>query len=312
MFEPARRPCRLRTGFLGLGYQPILVYILATIVCGCSSSESSASKLSPLAAQHEGHIYVTSSDLDGACYQDLGPIVLKEPYTRFVVTSVDSQAQRIRNAARKDYGSRVEAVIQVREHQNDVGTSVDITGEAVELRDHTTAACAIRGMPEVLDSASAAAAGGIVGTVIGGLSQSGGSVYGAEAGGAIGASAAAGSEIAKRRQRQQAQEAFISDRLEQQRKEIANLYQQLTKLIGQQCDNEELSEQECEQRITAVQQELPQTTTAQSSELSGSPQSAGPEPVPQFGILNRMQEQQEIINQLQQRIGQIRQNEDDR
>jgi hypothetical protein len=308
MFDAARPHCRLKTDAFGIGRGRLFTLVLAmTMLYACASSHDSASKAPPSTAQREGHIYVTSGGLDGTCYQDLGKIVLREPYAQFVVASADSQAQQIRDLARKDYGSRVEAVINVREHQNDVGTSVDITGDAVQLRNHTTPVCAARGMPEVLDSASAAAAGGIVGTIIGGLSQSGGSVYGAEAGGAIGASAAAGNEIAKRRQKQQAQEAFISDRLEQQRKEIAELYQQLTKLIGQQCDNEELSEQECEQRITAVQQQLPQTATAQSSESSSKAGTiAGAEPISQFGILNHVQEQQEIIDQLQQRIAQIR------
>jgi hypothetical protein len=229
------------------------------------------------------------------------------------VANADSQAQHIRELALKDYGSRLEAVINVRDHQNSAGTEVDITGEAVQLRNRTSVACAARGMPEVLDSASAAAAGGIVGTIVGGLSQSGGSVYGAEAGGAIGASAAAGNEIAKRRQKQQAQEAFIGDRLEQQRKEIAQLYQQLSKLIGQQCDNEELSEQECEQRITAVQQKLPETAGAEKSEPpSQAVNTAGAAQVSEFGILNRVQEQQEIIDRLQQRIAQIKHSADDR
>lgn len=279
-----------------------------TTVCACATSHDSASNPPPAAAQHEEHVFVTTGSLDETCYQDLGQIDLTEAYAQFVVASPDSQAQQIRELAQKDYGTRVEAVIDVREHQNDVGTAVDITGEAVQLRNDTTVACAARGMPEVLDSASAAAAGGIVGTLIGGLSQSGGSVYGAEAGGAFGASAVAGSEIAKRRKEQQSQEAFISDRLEQQRKEIAELYQQLTKLIGQQCDNEELSEQECEQRITRIQQQLPQTTTAQISEQSSKPaNAAGTEPISQFAVLNRVQEQQEVIDQLQHRIAEIRQ-----
>jgi hypothetical protein len=311
MFEPARPRCWLKIDVRGIGRQIPLAPILAmtmTMLCACAASHGSASKTPLSAAEPEGHIYVASGGLEETCYQDLGQIVLTEPYAQFVVASADSQAEQVRDLARKDYGSQVEAVINVREHQNDAGTSVDITGDAVQLRNHTTPACAARVMPEVLDSASATAAGGIVGTIIGGLSQSGGSVYGAEAGGAIGASAAAGNEIAKRRQKQQAQEAFIGDRLEQQRKEIADLYQQLTNLIGQQCNNEELTEQDCEQRITKIQQQLPQTATAQSSESSSKEgNTAGAEPISEFGIINRVQEQQEIIDQLQQRIAQIRQ-----
>ena len=307
VFESERKSCRRRTDALRVVQLLLVFFVSMRTLCGCASSHDSAST-PPTAPQHEGHILVTTGRLDGTCYQDLGQIDLTEPYAQFVVASPDSQAQRIRELAQKDYGGRVQAVINVREHQNEVGTAVDITGEAVQLRNHTTVACTARGMPEVLDSASAAAAGGIVGTVIGGLSQSGGSVYGAEAGAAFGASAVAGSEIARRRKEQQRQEAFVSDRLGQQRKEIAELYQQLTKLIGQQCDNEELSEQECEQRITKIQQQLPQTAAAQASEQPSQPANAADtESISQFAILNRVQEQQEIIDQLQQRIAQIRQ-----
>lgn len=284
-----------------------------TILCACATSHGSGPNAPPSTADQDGHIYVTSSGLDGTCYQDLGRIVLRESYAQFVVASPDSQAQQVRQLARKDYGSQVEAVINVTEDQNDAGTAVNIIGEAVKLRNRSTVACVVRAAPEVLDSASSAAAGGIVGTVIGGLSQSGGSVYGAEAGAAIGASAAAGHEIIKREQKQQAQEAFVSDRVEQQRKEIAQLYQQLSKLIGQQCDNEELSEQECEQRIAAVQRQLAATGAAQSSEPSSREgNTARGEAISEFGILNRVQEQQEIIDQLQERIEEIRQSSSDR
>jgi hypothetical protein len=284
------------------------------MLCACATSQSSVVKPAPAVAQSEGHIYVTSGNLNGDCYQDVGQITLNESYVQSIVESPDSQAQQIREIARKKYGSRVEAVINVHEQQNEAGTAVEIIAEAVHLQNHETVACAARAMPEVVDSASAAAAGGIVGTVIGGLAVRGGSVYGAEAGGAMGATAAAGNEIAKHQRQQQAEEAFISDRLTQQQKQIAQLYQQLAKLIGQQCDSEELSEQECEQRITAVQQQLAQTAeTIQTSAPSSKPgNSSGAGATTQFGILNRIQEQQEIIDQLQQRIAQIRQSTDTR
>jgi len=285
-----------------------------TMFCACGASQGSAPKPAPADAQYEGHIYVTSGGLNGDCYKDLGQITFNESYVQSVVVSADSQAQQLRQLARKEYGSKVEAVINVQQHQNEAGTAVKITGEAVHLQNHETMACAARAMPPVLDSASAAAGGGIFGTVIGGLAVSGGSVYGAEAGGAMGAAVAAGNEITKHQQQQRAEEAFVSDRLEQQRNQIAQLYQQLAKLIGQQCDSEELSEQECEQRITAVQQQLAQTaepaqTSAPSTQLGNS---GGAGPTSQFGLLNRIQEQQEIIDQLEQRIAKMRQSTDNR
>jgi hypothetical protein len=283
-----------------------------TLLCACATSAGSAPKPTPAVAQHEGHIYVTGGSLPGSCYQDLGQITLNEPYAQSVVESPDAQAQQLRELARKQYGSNVGAVVNVHDHQNEAGTAVAITGEAVQLQNHETVACAVRDMPAVVDSASAAAAAGIVGTVVGGLSQSGGSVYGAEAGGAFGAAAGAGMEVAKRRQQEQAREAFISDRLQQQQTEIAQLYQQLAKLIGQQCDSEELSEQECEQRITAVEQQLGQTREPpQTFTPNNKPgDSANADETSEFEILNRMQEQQEVIDQLERRIAQIRHSTD--
>jgi hypothetical protein len=281
------------------------------LLCACGSRQNS-SQAPALAQSDNHHIYVTSEGLDGTCYQDLGQLTLNETYAQSVVESADTQAQRLRELAREKYPAKTDAIINVREQQDEAGTTVEVVGEAVHLVNHETVACVARGMPAVVDTASAGAAGGIVGTVIGGLSQSGGSVYGAEAGGAMGATAGAGIEVAKHRQQQQAQEALIADRIEQQRKQIAQLYQQLAKLIGQQCDSEELSEQECEQRITAVQQQIavangPTLSSAISNTVSASPSAAAPS---EFEVVNRIQEQQEVIDKLQQRIAQIKQSTD--
>ena len=286
-----------------------------SMLCACAASQGLSQKPAPAPSPPSNHIFVTGGDLDSECYQDLGQIALNESYTQSVVDSPDSQAQRLRQLAQDKYASKVDAIIKVRDQQNDAGTAVEISGEAVHLQNHETVACAVRAMPPVIDSASAAAGGGIVGTVAGGLMGNGGngSVYGAEAGGAFCATVAAGQEIVKRQQQKQAEQAFISDRLQQQQTEIAQLYQQLTKLIGQQCDSEELSEQDCEQRIVAVQQQIAiPAGPAQAAGGSANGEAAGNNSTTtEFGVLNRIQEQQELIDQLQQRIAQIKQRSDD-
>jgi hypothetical protein len=288
-----------------------LSMIATTMLCACAISHGSTQTPAPALTQSENHIYVTSGGLNGDCYQDLGQLTLNESFTQSVVETGDSQVQRLRELAREKYPAKVDAIINVREQQNDAGTAVEVNGEAVHVLDHETIACAARGIPGVVDSASAAAAGGIVGTVIGGLATNGGSVYGAEAGGAMGATAGAGIEFAKRRQQQQAEEAFISDRIEQQRNEIAGLHQQLARLIKQQCDTEELSEQDCNQRIVSVEQQIAKTDEpAQGSKLSSKADSVSDRAITEFQIRNRIQEQQEIIDQLQQRIAQIKQSTD--
>jgi hypothetical protein len=286
------------------------------VLCACAQSQGLSQKSVPAPVPVAHHILVTGGDLNSECYQHLGQIALNESYTQSVVDSPDSQAQRLRELAQQKYASNVDAIIKVHDHQNDAGTTVEISGEAVHLQSHETVTCAVRAMPPVIDSASATAAGGIVGTVAGGLMGSGGngSVYGAEAGGAFGASVAAGREIAQHQQQQQAEQAFISDRLQQQKTEITQLYQQLTKLIGQQCDSEELSEQDCEQRIVAVQGQL--SVPTDPAQASGGPTkadaaAANSSAATEFGVLNRIQQQQEVIDQLQQRIAQIKQSSKD-
>ena len=286
--------------------------IALTISCGCAAKHPSATSFTahPSAAlqpaQSDTHIYVTSGDLNGTCYQDLGPVSVDETYSQSVVESPDLQAEQLRKQAREKFDSKANAVIKVHEQQNEAGTAVTITGQAVRLENHPTVACAARGMPAVADTAAAAAGGGIVGTVIGGLA--GDSVYGAEAGGAIGATAGAGMEIAKHRQEKQAQEAFIGDRLEQQRKQITQLYQKLAKLIGQQCDAEELTEEDCEHRLVTVQQEIAKTDPpVGGSNLSANSNKSGSGVATDFEVRNRIQEQQEIINKLERQIAQMSQ-----
>ncbi len=302
--------CGPQIGALQIDRWLCLSIFAMTMFGACATSHGSSPKSAPPLARSEGHhIYVTNEALNGDCYQDLGQVTFSESFAQSVVEDSNAQAQRLRELAQEKYASQVDAVINVSQHQNDAGTAVEVTGEAVHIENHQTVACAARSMPAVVDSASAAAAGGIVGTVIGGLAASGGSVYGAEAGGAMGAATGAGIELAKHRQQQQAKEAFISDRLKQQQNEIERLYEQLAKLIEQQCNTEELSQQDCDQRITEVQQqiaEVPESDEGSKSE-GNSGTSANGSGMTEFQIRNHIQEQQEIIDQLQQRIAQIKQ-----
>jgi len=293
-----------------------LFLIAATVFCSCATSRPSSPRVAsqpasepatPGITQSDRHIYVTSEALGGDCYQTLGQLSLSESFAQSVVEGANSRAQRLRDLAREKYSGQVDAIINVHEQQNDAGTAVEITGDAVHVQNGQTIACAARSMPGVVDSAAAASAGGIVGTVIGGLSAKGGSVYGAEAGGAFGASTAAGIEIAKHRQQQHAEQEFISDRLEQQRDQIEQLYEQLSQLIQQQCNTEELSETDCSQRVAMIRQQIAKTNEPAQSDLPDTvavPNGNGT--MSEFQIRNRIQEQQEVIDRLQQRIAEIK------
>jgi hypothetical protein len=92
------------------------------------------------------YIYVTGQSLPGECYTDLGAIKIVQPYGEAAVDQDNSQARkRLRAAALSRYPADVDAVINVQSEQNDVGTEVIVTGEAVRLEDRHTAQCTLRG-----------------------------------------------------------------------------------------------------------------------------------------------------------------------
>jgi hypothetical protein len=261
------------------------------------------------AADPNHHIYVTSDGLAQSCYRDLGQITNNESFARSVTESDSDQEQRLRDLAREKYANNVDAVILVRKNQNDAGTEVAVTGEAVHLQNHQTVECTLREAPGVVDAASAIANGGIIGTLVGGLVGTGGSVYGAESGGAMGAVMAAGIQGVKYKQQQQEQEAEITSRIAQQQQQITELKQTLAKLVKQQCDAEELSDQDCDQRLTDMQKSIAASSAAGGAARASTPsskQSSSAAQPTQFDVLNHIQEQQEIIDRLQQKIAQLK------
>src|SRR5215471_14398454 len=127
--EPAaggRHSMRIDAGHTGAWVR--LSMIATTMLCACAMSHGSSQTPAPALAQSENHIYVTSGGLNGDCYQDLGQLTVNESFTQSVVETGDSQVQRLRELAREKYSAKVDAIINVREQQNDAGTAVDISG----------------------------------------------------------------------------------------------------------------------------------------------------------------------------------------
>ncbi len=260
------------------------------------------------------------------CYHDLGEVGFKEPYFESVIDADDSKTYtKLRDLAQRQYGDDVDAVVDVVKHQNEAGTEVAVAGEAVRLQNGETAECAVRATPAALDSMGAVAAGGMTGTLVGGLLSGQNSAPGAMMGGYFGAATEAGIQAVKHQQKRQAFEEDLTRKIANQSVEIASLKSELSELIQHQCDREELTAEQCDQQRTQMLSQILPAQGANSSAgaltktlASGgsangaaaagaasakaaasdanSPNAAAP--ATDFEIQNQIQEQQETIDRL--------------
>ncbi len=273
------------------------------------------------AARGDHHVYVTSGRLPETCYHDLGEVGFKEPYFESVIDADDSKTYaRLRDLARQQYGGDVDAVVDVAKHQNEVGTEVDVSGEAVQLQHGETAECAVRAAPAALDSMGAVAAGGMTGTLAGGLLSGQNSATGAMMGGYFGAATEAGILAVKHHQQRQAFQADLTKQIASQAAEIASLKSELSELIQHQCDREELTAEQCDEQRTQMLNQIapahganPNAGAVTKTAANGGPangaaaagsssaKTAAPNagaPATDFEIQNQIQEQQETIDRL--------------
>lgn len=238
-------------------------------------------------------IYVTGQGLPGACYEELGSVQFTEPYSDAAIDPDRSNAaQHMRTLALQRYPERVDAVIGFRSQENDVGTTVTVSGEAVELRKGETVQCAMRKVPGALDAAAVTAAGGMVGTLAGGLTTGG--AMGAM-GGAAGGMAVAGSyEAVKAHQQNAAQHGQLIAELKSQRREISYLQAERDQL--QRCVQQETPAAQCTPASAPVG---PDDAVAQKAE-------AADWSAPPWQLQRQIQEQQIYIKKLNDQIMQAR------
>jgi polyhydroxyalkanoate synthesis regulator phasin len=310
---------RRRNGGIAASFAALAAIALAA---GCASKQPARAVAQGAgghaAARGDHHVYVTSGRLPETCYHDLGEVSFKEPYFQSVIDADDSKTYaRLRDLAQQQFGDDVDAVVDVVKHQNEVGTEVDVSGDAVRLQKGETAECAVRAAPAALDSMGAVAAGGMTGTLVGGLLSGQNSATGAMMGGYFGAATEAGILAVKHQQQRQAFQEDLTKQIASQAAEIASLKSELSELIQHQCDREELTAEQCdEQRTQMLSQIAPApganpnagvvTKTAASANgaaASGaaSSKTAAPDagaPATDFEIQNQIQEQQETIDRL--------------
>ena len=240
------------------------------------------------AANPNRYIYVTNENLDEQCYRDLGPISLTEPYAQATIESSDATlANHLRSLAMKQYPEAADAVINVHAEDSESGTTETVSGDVVEVVDHTTAICALREAPPAANTAAKAAAAGLMGTLTAGLIS--GSPQGAEGGGWLGAASMGSYEIMTNRQNTAQKDQDLHDALAQQKQQILALQDERARL------------NEC------VQQETPLTqceTTGSATDKALAPDKSD-EPdwnASQFDLEKQIQMQQDYIAKLQDQV----------
>jgi len=268
-----------------------LAVVALTAGCASQATDTISQPSQPQVRAPDRFIYVTAQPLPGECYRNLGEVKFDEPFTDAAIDPDNAASSRqLRTLALKSYPKDADAVIDVRTEQNDAGTMVTVIGEAVELQNHETVTCAIRGMPEVLDHSAALAAGGIAGAALEGSLS--GSVQGAETGAALGATGVAKYQLSDEQREAQAQEAEIKRHLDEQRRQINQLLAERSRL--QECQQEELSLSDCKPDDTpASQNDSPKNSdTASNGSL--------------YELEKQIQEQQVYIGQLKDQVSDLR------
>jgi hypothetical protein len=280
-----QRGWKVNQSIMHLRYSLLAMLFLAA---ACSSQAEPQRVANP-----NRYIYVTGETVSDQCYRDLGKIEVTEPFARATVESGDStMANRLRTQALKEYPSDTDAVIGVQANQNDAGTAVTVSGEAVEMLDHGTVTCALRDVPPVIDGMAQTAAGGMLGTLIGGLG--GGTPQAAEGGGYMGAAAAGSYAAIKHQQAEQQEDQDAHDALVQQQATIASLQNERARL--NECKEQEIPLTQC----GSVQPASDQAATPDKSD----------EPdwnASRFDLQKQIQMQQDYITKLHGQIGDIKQ-----
>jgi hypothetical protein len=264
-----------------------LIVILSIVTSGCATRQPTPT---PQVRAPNRFIYVSAQGLPGECYRDLGMLKFSEPFAQ---ASIDQDgtaaANRLRSLALDDYPDTVDAVINVRSAQNDIGTLVTVSGEAVELLNHETAACMLRKMPGVINNTAAIAAGGMAGTLAGGLITN--RVEGAMAGAGVGGAAVGTYELNQSQLREQARKQEIRKQLIEQQQQIVHLQAERTHL--RQCQQQEMSLADCDAEPT-----VPAEASNTAANINWQASS--------FELDKQIQEQQDYISQLQSEVSNLR------
>jgi hypothetical protein len=282
----------LRKSIERMAVTAVAMVLVAVMIWGCAGQSAPAEQRAARPANR--YIYVTAENLPDDCYTDLGPVKVTESFADSTIDPDNSEARkRLRAAAFQAYPNDVDAVIKMQSDQNDVGTEVTLSGEAVRLEDRHTVQCTVRGAEGVMDNSAKAAAAAGTAADVGGLYNG---ATGAVGMGIAGAAAAGATMLIQHEIAKNNQQLALRQSLDDQRREINKLLKERAQL--QKCQESETPLRQCEasQETAPSDQDATLTETADRGAVNATP----------FQIEKQIQEQQDYIKQLKDQISQMK------
>jgi hypothetical protein len=291
------------------------IAITACLLSACATAKPPDAAPAPAAqsaSRPAGHIYVTEQSIDTACYEEVGKVSYVEPFAAAATDPEHLQmADELRKAAVEKYPNRVDAIINVRADDHNIGSDVLVSGEAVQLEPPGKVDC------KLPDTIAAALVNFATGTKSRGLRRGAisGSGYNGPAGttntaadaeGSAGMDSARGIKENLRRAmiatmpgQTEVNGQSLADQAQLQQAEIKRLRKKLDQMISQRCEAADVSAAECDaMRKNAELVQPHEVTVVASKDASGNSPSV-------FEIQNLIQAQSELIAKLRRQVADI-------
>ncbi len=290
-----------------LGSLAIFVVGLAACASAGAGGVARAPAASAGAAVHPPeHIYVTQDSLDSACYDEVGEVSYIEPFAEAAVDSDQLDvAERLRAAAAKKFPNQVDAIINVHSADHNVGSDVEVSGDAVRLAPPGKLDCKL---PQKLVAAFAgfATAQKMTGAMFG---KTGATGFNGPAGTSNSAqqdvTMAPGWQVKENLRRSilstmpgqtQVDEGSLADQIELRQAQIKTLRHAIDRMVTRRCATEDLPEAQCEEMRKAAELRQPHEIVAVAN------QSAGGQAPSAFEMQNQLQAENELIEKLRRKL----------
>jgi hypothetical protein len=292
------------------------IAIMAVILAACATAKPPETTPAPAAQSAPGtaghtsteHIYVAEDSLDTACYREVGEVSYVEPFA-MAATDPDhlQMADGLRQAAAEKYPNRVGAIINVHTADHDVGSEVEITGEAVQLEPDNKLGC------KLPDTIAAALLGLATSSKPHRRGANAGSGYNGPAGTTNNADEEPTTGDPQRDIRAnlrramastlpgqtQVNEQSLGDQAQLQRVEIDHLRRELDQIVDDRCEAGNVSEAECGSMRKNAEMLRPHEVVAVPNKNTDDKSPSA------FELQNLIQEQSELIEKLHRQIADL-------
>jgi len=281
----------------------------ACAASGPHSAAPAAAEPAHTAARSADHIYVTQDSLDSACYEEVGEVSYIEPFAEAAVDPDQLYAaDRLRAAAAEKFPNQVDAIINERSADHNVGSDVEISGEAVRLAPPGKLDCKL---PQKLVAAFAGFA----------TTQKMGSAMYAKTGatgfnGPAGTSNSAEENVTMEPSWQvkenlrrsiistmpgqtQVDEQPLIDQVELRQAQIKKLRREIDRLVNQRCAAEDLPQARCDAMRRAAELRQPHELVAIANQGSNA------ETPSAFEMQNQLQAENELIEKLRHQLADL-------